>query len=118
MNIGLREKIGVTIAMSMGIVAGATGIVKSVMVQHMTSPDITCEFKPHQCENYCKRPGLTRFRRPSRPDHLDYDGACCDDYGRFVARSVSAMTGRWPMAILSGRVLIFHAQAHALPRIT
>ena len=46
MNMGLREKIGVTIAMSMGVVAGATGIVTSVMVQHMTSPDITCEFEP------------------------------------------------------------------------
>ena len=36
-----REKVGVAIAMSLGAVAGATGIVKSVMVVHMTDPDIT-----------------------------------------------------------------------------
>ena len=36
-----REKIGVAVAMSLGAVAGATGIVKSVMVVHMTDPDIT-----------------------------------------------------------------------------
>lgn len=36
-----REKIGVAIAMSLGAVAGVTGIVKSVLVVHMTDPDIT-----------------------------------------------------------------------------
>lgn len=36
-----REKVGVAIAMSLGAVAGVTGIVKSVMVVHMTDPDIT-----------------------------------------------------------------------------
>lgn len=36
-----REKVGVAVAMSLGAVAGATGIVKSVMVVHMTDPDIT-----------------------------------------------------------------------------
>ncbi|KAI5919034.1 hypothetical protein F4810DRAFT_525472 [Camillea tinctor] len=36
-----REKIGVAIAMSMGAIAGVTGIVKSVKVLSMTSPDIT-----------------------------------------------------------------------------
>lgn len=61
MNMGLREKIGVTVAMSMGVVAGATGIVKSVMVQHMTSPDITCEFKP-MMKFWSETPCLTRYR--------------------------------------------------------
>ena len=36
-----REKVGVAVAMSLGAVAGVTGIVKSVMVVHMTDPDIT-----------------------------------------------------------------------------
>jgi len=36
-----REKIGVAVAMSLGAVAGVTGIVKSVMVVHMTDPDFT-----------------------------------------------------------------------------
>ncbi|KAI1495427.1 hypothetical protein F5X99DRAFT_426798 [Biscogniauxia marginata] len=36
-----REKIGVAVAMSMGAIAGVTGIVKSVKVLSMTSPDIT-----------------------------------------------------------------------------
>ena len=36
-----REKVGVAVAMSLGAVAGICGIVKSVMVVHMTDPDIT-----------------------------------------------------------------------------
>lgn len=36
-----REKVGVAIAMSLGAVAGVTGVVKSVLVVHMTDPDIT-----------------------------------------------------------------------------
>ncbi|KAH6654728.1 hypothetical protein BKA67DRAFT_507252, partial [Truncatella angustata] len=36
-----REKIGVAIAMSLGAIAGATGIVKAVLVVNMTSTDIT-----------------------------------------------------------------------------
>ncbi|KAH8172310.1 hypothetical protein LIA77_06565 [Sarocladium implicatum] len=36
-----RERIGVAVAMSLGAIAGITGIVKAVMVVHMTSPDIT-----------------------------------------------------------------------------
>jgi hypothetical protein len=36
-----REKFGVAVAMSLGAIAGVTGIVKSVMVVHMTDPDIT-----------------------------------------------------------------------------
>lgn len=36
-----REKVGVAVAMSLGAVAGVTAIVKSVMVVHMTDPDIT-----------------------------------------------------------------------------
>jgi len=36
-----REKVGVAVAMSLGAIAGVTGIVKSVMVVSMTDPDIT-----------------------------------------------------------------------------
>ncbi|KAI1841757.1 hypothetical protein JX265_007139 [Neoarthrinium moseri] len=36
-----REKFGVAVAMSMGAIAGATGIVKAVLVVSMTSTDIT-----------------------------------------------------------------------------
>ncbi|KAI1636242.1 hypothetical protein F4809DRAFT_390719 [Biscogniauxia mediterranea] len=36
-----REKIGLAVAMSMGVIAGVTGIVKSVQVLSMTSPDLT-----------------------------------------------------------------------------
>ncbi|KAH7144125.1 hypothetical protein B0J13DRAFT_554740 [Dactylonectria estremocensis] len=36
-----RERLGVAIAMSLGAIAGITGIVKAVLVVHMTSPDIT-----------------------------------------------------------------------------
>ncbi|KAK8024520.1 hypothetical protein PG993_012586 [Apiospora rasikravindrae] len=41
MTMPLREKIGVTVAMSMGAIAGITGIVKSVLVTTITDPDIT-----------------------------------------------------------------------------
>jgi hypothetical protein len=37
----LREKAGVAIAMSLGAVAGVAGVVRGVMVVHMTDPDIT-----------------------------------------------------------------------------
>ncbi|KAI6778463.1 uncharacterized protein J7T54_000358 [Emericellopsis cladophorae] len=40
-SIRRREMVGVAVAMSLGAVAGATGIVKAVMVVNMTSPDIT-----------------------------------------------------------------------------
>ncbi|TDZ33335.1 hypothetical protein C8035_v011443 [Colletotrichum spinosum] len=36
-----RERLGVAIAMSLGAIAGACGIVKAVLVVHMTSTDIT-----------------------------------------------------------------------------
>ncbi|KAK0391605.1 hypothetical protein NLU13_1105 [Sarocladium strictum] len=36
-----RERVGVAIAMSLGAIAGITGIVKAVLVVNMTSPDIT-----------------------------------------------------------------------------
>ncbi|KAL4900478.1 hypothetical protein BDW74DRAFT_182809 [Aspergillus multicolor] len=36
-----RERIGVAVAMSLGAIAGATGIVKAVLVVHMSSNDIT-----------------------------------------------------------------------------
>ncbi|KAH6853077.1 hypothetical protein B0I37DRAFT_358508 [Chaetomium sp. MPI-CAGE-AT-0009] len=36
-----RERVGVAIAMSLGAIAGVTGIVKSVLVVNMTSPDFT-----------------------------------------------------------------------------
>jgi hypothetical protein len=36
-----RERLGVAVAMSLGAIAGATAIVKSVLVVNMTSPDIT-----------------------------------------------------------------------------
>ncbi|KAL6233074.1 hypothetical protein BDW75DRAFT_216170 [Aspergillus navahoensis] len=36
-----RERIGVAVAMSLGAIAGATGIVKAVLVVHMSSTDIT-----------------------------------------------------------------------------
>ncbi|KXH67760.1 hypothetical protein CSAL01_07836 [Colletotrichum salicis] len=38
-----RERLGVAIAMSLGAIAGICGIVKAVLVVHMTSPDITYE---------------------------------------------------------------------------
>ncbi|KAK7973206.1 hypothetical protein PG988_007340 [Apiospora saccharicola] len=41
MTMPLREKIGVTVAMSMGAIAGVTGIVKSVLVVAITDPDVT-----------------------------------------------------------------------------
>ncbi|KAF4125990.1 hypothetical protein GMORB2_1236 [Geosmithia morbida] len=41
MTMRLREKIGVAVAMSLGAIAGITGIVKAVLVVNMTSPDIT-----------------------------------------------------------------------------
>ncbi|KAH7141099.1 hypothetical protein EDB81DRAFT_799413 [Dactylonectria macrodidyma] len=36
-----RERLGVAIAMSLGAIAGITGIVKAVLVVHMTSTDLT-----------------------------------------------------------------------------
>ncbi|KAK6839121.1 hypothetical protein PG989_016574 [Apiospora arundinis] len=41
MTMPLREKIGVTVAMSMGAIAGITGIVKSVLVVAIADPDVT-----------------------------------------------------------------------------
>ncbi|KAK8037318.1 hypothetical protein PG991_000664, partial [Apiospora marii] len=41
MTMPLREKVGVTVAMSMGAIAGITGIVKSVLVSAITDPDVT-----------------------------------------------------------------------------
>ncbi|OHE98243.1 hypothetical protein CORC01_06440 [Colletotrichum orchidophilum] len=38
-----RERLGVAVAMSLGAIAGICGIVKAVLVVHMTSPDITYE---------------------------------------------------------------------------
>ncbi|KAF5000537.1 hypothetical protein FGRMN_1704 [Fusarium graminum] len=41
MTMRRRERLGVAVAMSLGVIAGTTGIVKSVMVVSMKSPDLT-----------------------------------------------------------------------------
>jgi hypothetical protein len=105
MSLRRRERLGVTVAMSLGAIAGATAIVKAVMVVNITSKDFTYDrvdltiwtlAEPAVSIMAISIPVLYVSTKPLLPTHLTRPDACCTANSSPATRATFETSPRQP----------------------